>query len=61
MKNITSSLSGLTSSLLLNVGLAQVAQKLDPISGRAIETQAEAHGPALCFPSEFTATGKSRR
>lgn len=32
MKNITSSINGLASSLLLNVGLTQVAQKLDPVS-----------------------------
>lgn len=31
MKTITSSISGLASSLFLNVGLTQVAEKLDPM------------------------------
>lgn len=31
MKTITSSLTGLSSSLLLNVGLTKFAEKLDPI------------------------------
>jgi hypothetical protein len=32
MKTITPSLRGLASSLLLNVGLTQAAEKLDPIA-----------------------------
>jgi len=32
MKNITSSISGLASSLFLNVGLTQMATKLDPMA-----------------------------
>ena len=54
MKTITSTLSGLSSSLFLNVGLTQIAQKLDPVSGRPSEQCTEAHGPAFCYPSGFT-------
>jgi hypothetical protein len=32
MKMITSTLTGLASSLFLNAGLAQVAEKLDPVA-----------------------------
>ena len=53
MKNIASSFSGLASSLLLNVGLGQIAQKLDPVSNSRIELCANAHGAAVCFPSEI--------
>ncbi len=42
MKNITSSLTGLASSLFLNVGLTQMAQKLDPVS--AVKTEANRSG-----------------
>ncbi|HWA26685.1 MAG TPA: hypothetical protein VG734_13580 [Lacunisphaera sp.] len=31
MKQITSTLTGLSSSLLLNVGLTRIAEKLDPV------------------------------
>lgn len=54
MKNITSSLSGLTSSLLLNVGLTRLAQNLDPVSSRPSDHSQQAHGPAYCFPSQFS-------
>jgi hypothetical protein len=54
MKNITSSLTGLTSSLLLNVGLTAAAQKLDPVSSRPSYFSHDAHGPAYTMPSAFT-------
>ena len=54
MKLITSTLTGLASSLLLNAGLAHLAEKLDPVSGLPACVSAEAHGPAACFPCNFT-------
>lgn len=54
MKTITSTLSGLSSSLFLNVGLTQIAQKLDPVSSRPSELCSEANGPSFCFPCGFT-------
>lgn len=54
MKNIASSFTGFASSLLLNAGFTQVAQKLDPISSRPSDLAAETHGPAYSYPSLFT-------
>jgi hypothetical protein len=54
MKMITSTLTGLASSLFLNAGLAQLAEKLDPISSLPASASVEAHGPAACFPCNFT-------
>ncbi|MFZ5494343.1 MAG: hypothetical protein ACOZE5_03280 [Verrucomicrobiota bacterium] len=54
MKNITSTLSGLSSSLFLSVGLTEIAQKLDPVSQQPFATSIDAHGPSYCVPSYFT-------
>lgn len=51
---ITSSLTGLASSLFLNAGLVRIAQKLDPVSSLPSEQCSDAHGPASCYPSNFT-------
>jgi len=48
MKNIASSLNGLASSLLLNIGLAAVAQKLDPVSRTKPQTMTHAISAELC-------------
>ncbi len=53
MKTFTSSISGLASSLLLNVGLNQIAQKLDPVSNSGFEICANAHAAAFSMPSQF--------
>jgi hypothetical protein len=55
MKTITSTLSGLASSLFLNVGLTNAAQKLDPVSHQNCEICTEAAAPALSAPSLFPA------
>jgi len=36
MKSITHAINGLASSLLLNAGLTQIAQKLDPASSKPV-------------------------
>ena len=53
MKNITSTISGLASSLLLNVGLNQIAQKLDPVSHSSCELCVNAHAAAISMPCQF--------
>ncbi len=55
MKTITSTLSGLASSLFLNVGFTSVAQKLDPVSHQNCEICSEATAPALTAPCLFPA------
>ena len=55
MKTITTTLSGLASSLFLNVGLTQAAQKLDPVSHQNCEICPEAVAPALTAPCLFPA------
>ena len=55
MKTITTTLSGLASSLFLNVGLTRAAQKLDPVSHQNCEICAEAAVPALSAPCQFPA------
>jgi hypothetical protein len=55
MKQITSTLTGLSSSLLLNVGLTKIAEKLDPIGsnrGHLIE-MADAKICSSCSVCEF--------
>jgi hypothetical protein len=56
MKTITPSLRGLASSLLLNVGLTQAAEKLDPIA--AHQTKGAPARSALatqpCTPCLYT-------
>ncbi len=54
MKNITSSFSGLVSSLFLNVGFDTLALKLDPVAGRPNANGHDSHGPSFCVPSAFT-------
>ena len=53
MKTITSTLSGLSSSLFLNVGLTAIAQKLDPVSHDHCEICAEAIGAAYSVVCSF--------
>lgn len=54
MNSITHTISGLASSLFLNVGLTSVAQKLDPVSGRQITTATNAQSAEICaIPCEF--------
>lgn len=55
MKTINS-LNGLASSLLLNVGLTQIAQKLDPISNNAVEV-ASVESCGFTAPCNFTSCG----
>jgi len=47
MKQITSSLNGLASSLLLNVGLTKIAEKLDPVCSDRSQL-VELHDAATC-------------
>jgi hypothetical protein len=53
MKTIASTISGLASSLFLNVGLTTIAQQLDPVSGKPSEMCHAAFGPSYCMPSQF--------
>lgn len=53
MKTITSTLSGLSSSLFLSVGLTAIAQKLDPVSHDRCEICAEATGASLTIICSF--------
>jgi hypothetical protein len=57
MKHITSSLSGLSSSLFLAVGLTKFAEKLDPVaSGRGqIVEMPDALSCSYCAACEFAA------
>lgn len=55
MKTITSTLSGLSSSLFASVGLTQLAQKLDPVSQNRCEICADAQGASLSVPCSFPA------
>jgi hypothetical protein len=55
MKNITSTLTGLSSSLLLNVGLTRLAQKLDPVSAAKLGVSCQAISAEACaVPCNFT-------
>lgn len=53
MKTITTSLTGLSSSLLLAVGLARFAQKLDPVSQDRCEWCQDLQSAALTDPCAF--------
>jgi hypothetical protein len=54
MKSITPTLSGLASSLFLNVGLTRVAEKLDPARTYQVKTsEAFSSGPTT-VPCLFT-------
>ena len=55
MKIITSTLSGLSSSLFLNVGLTSLAQKLDPVSQGRCEICAEATSASMSVVCAFPA------
>lgn len=55
MNKITSTLSGLTSSLFLSVGLSNLAQKLDPVSSVRHEICADAQSAAYCEICNFPA------
>ena len=53
MNSINNTLTGLASSLLLNVGLTSVAEKLDPMR-KQIGSSVKAVGPTqACEPSVF--------
>ena len=55
MNSINHTISGLASSLFLNVGLTSVAQKLDPVSLREITTATSALSAEICsVPCEFS-------
>lgn len=55
MNSITHTLSGLASSLFLNVGLTQVAQKLDPVSTVENKTSSAGLSSEPCgWPCQFT-------
>jgi hypothetical protein len=55
MNSITHTISGLASSLFLNVGLTQVAQKFDPVTIVKCEKSLCAIGSELSnIPCEFT-------
>jgi hypothetical protein len=53
---ITSTLTGLASSLLLNTGLTQIAEKLDPVTRPATQAKsADARSTELSvYPCNFT-------
>jgi hypothetical protein len=55
MKQITSTLTGLSSSLLLNVGLTKFAEKLDPIgsSRSQLIEMSDAKACSYCTICEF--------
>ena len=55
MNSITQTINGLASSLFLNVGLTQVAQKLDPVSAKKIsKSQNLLSTEASNYPCHFT-------
>ncbi len=55
MNSINHTLSGLASSLFLNVGLTQIAQKLDPVSAREIAVATDALSAEIsAVPCNFT-------
>lgn len=55
MNSITHTISGLASSLFLNVGLIYVAQKLDPITKLKPQTMASAiSGELSIIPCSFS-------
>jgi len=55
MNSITHTISGLASSLCLNVGLTQVAQKLDPVSVKEFTVVKDLLSAEICaIPCAFT-------
>ena len=55
MNSITHTINGLASSLFLNVGLTQVAQKLDPVSVKKIPSAKDLLSAEICaIPCAFT-------
>ncbi len=55
MNSITHTINGLASSLFLNVGLTQIAQKLDPISGKKFAAAKDALSTEISqIPCHFT-------
>ena len=58
MNSITHTINGLASSLLLNVGLSQLAQKLDPVTRSKPQTMARpisaelSEAPCLFVPEK---------
>ena len=55
MNSITHTINGLASSLLLNVGLTQAAQKLDPVSAKpSLQAPNSLSTEWSNFPSSFT-------
>lgn len=56
MNSITHTINGLASSLFLNVGLTQIAQKLDPVSATKCEqSQFALSSEISTLPCNFTA------
>jgi hypothetical protein len=55
MNSITHTFNGLASSLLLNVGLTQAAQKLDPISKSGSHSATSVQTAAATYPCAFAA------
>jgi hypothetical protein len=55
MKQITSTLTGLSSSLLLNVGLTRFAEKLDPVGSNRSQLieMPDAKACSICGICEF--------
>ncbi len=56
MKTITTTINGLSSSLLLAIGLSHFAQKLDPVSQDACEHCDDLQGAAYTDPCAFPET-----
>ncbi len=55
MKSINSAVTGLASSLFLNVGLTAMAEKLDTVQGRNAQANASAEG--CTWVCNFSAEG----
>jgi hypothetical protein len=58
MKTITRSFSGLASSLLLNVGLVQLAEKLEPMGVSQTEVIRDPRHCGQCFVCNFPARAR---
>ena len=57
MKSITSTLNGLVSSLLLNVGLTRAAEKLDPLASQSaanLQNSGSALATISCSPCHYS-------
>lgn len=53
MKNFTSAVSALASSLFLNAGFEPLARKIDPLSLAGVSEVSLAHAPAMSYPCSF--------